>query len=144
DVTEGTITLSGAGREINISGPVRQNVPLGVSGFVENAGVVSIDAVNYQRAVRSKINTWEVSPNLGRTGSAITTTPVTSTPQTPGKGPYLEYEIVLLDSGEYFLEAWFSPTLNFQKDDGLLRSEEHTSELQSRENLVCRLLLEKN
>src|SRR5690606_16783055 len=26
----------------------------------------------------------------------------------------------------------------------LLRSEEHTSELQSRENLVCRLLLEKN
>src|SRR5690606_40140072 len=26
---------------------------------------------------------------------------------------------------------------------GLLRSEEHTSELQSRENLVCRLLLEK-
>src|SRR5690606_41755134 len=32
-------------------------------------------------------------------------------------------------------------------DDGvdpLLRSEEHTSELQSRENLVCRLLLEKN
>src|SRR5690606_41452266 len=27
--------------------------------------------------------------------------------------------------------------------DGSLRSEEHTSELQSRENLVCRLLLEK-
>src|SRR5690606_39665587 len=28
-------------------------------------------------------------------------------------------------------------------DFGLQRSEEHTSELQSRENLVCRLLLEK-
>src|SRR5690606_40733803 len=28
-------------------------------------------------------------------------------------------------------------------DNGVLRSEEHTSELQSRENLVCRLLLEK-
>src|SRR5690606_41511269 len=27
--------------------------------------------------------------------------------------------------------------------DGPVRSEEHTSELQSRENLVCRLLLEK-
>src|SRR5436309_12535360 len=27
--------------------------------------------------------------------------------------------------------------------DGICRSEEHTSELQSRENLVCRLLLEK-
>src|SRR5690606_41826581 len=30
-----------------------------------------------------------------------------------------------------------------QKTDAVSRSEEHTSELQSRENLVCRLLLEK-
>src|SRR5690606_40296168 len=30
-----------------------------------------------------------------------------------------------------------------EKDVEILRSEEHTSELQSRENLVCRLLLEK-
>src|SRR5438445_2841520 len=29
------------------------------------------------------------------------------------------------------------------KNEGLLRSEEHTSELQSRQYLVCRLLLEK-
>src|SRR5690606_40833806 len=32
---------------------------------------------------------------------------------------------------------------NFKLQDGGPRSEEHTSELQSRENLVCRLLLEK-
>src|SRR5690606_39709331 len=31
----------------------------------------------------------------------------------------------------------------FDLFDDLMRSEEHTSELQSRENLVCRLLLEK-
>src|SRR5690606_39895350 len=30
-----------------------------------------------------------------------------------------------------------------QRDEAETRSEEHTSELQSRENLVCRLLLEK-
>src|SRR5690606_40219870 len=36
------------------------------------------------------------------------------------------------------------PTLVAQDiEKGFLRSEEHTSELQSRENLVCRLLLEK-
>src|SRR5690606_39720054 len=34
------------------------------------------------------------------------------------------------------------PSLD-QRRMPLLRSEEHTSELQSRENLVCRLLLEK-
>src|SRR5690606_41003126 len=38
------------------------------------------------------------------------------------------------DEGEIFLKGLKSESL---------RSEEHTSELQSRENLVCRLLLEK-
>src|SRR5436309_3861894 len=33
--------------------------------------------------------------------------------------------------------------LAFAHEHGVVRSEEHTSELQSRENLVCRLLLEK-
>src|SRR5690606_40917264 len=32
---------------------------------------------------------------------------------------------------------------NQQRSSDFIRSEEHTSELQSRENLVCRLLLEK-
>src|SRR5690606_41146646 len=31
----------------------------------------------------------------------------------------------------------------FTRNQGCRRSEEHTSELQSRENIVCRLLLEK-
>src|SRR5947208_4919723 len=33
--------------------------------------------------------------------------------------------------------------IGFYKDDGKARSEEHTSELQSPDHLVCRLLLEK-
>src|SRR2546430_7866466 len=33
--------------------------------------------------------------------------------------------------------------LGFKRGDRLSRSEEHTSELQSQSNLVCRLLLEK-
>src|SRR5690606_2654917 len=33
--------------------------------------------------------------------------------------------------------------VRLESGGGLVRSEEHTSELQSRENLVCRLLLEK-
>src|SRR5690554_7439332 len=35
------------------------------------------------------------------------------------------------------------PKLDDQYEEKLLRSEEHTSELQSRPHLVCRLLLEK-
>src|SRR2546430_11831615 len=37
--------------------------------------------------------------------------------------------------------AWFSPAVS--RLPRLRRSEEHTSELQSQSNLVCRLLLEK-
>src|SRR5690606_41058822 len=37
---------------------------------------------------------------------------------------------------------WHLPNIYCQ-GNGISRSEEHTSELQSRENLVCRLLLEK-
>src|SRR5690606_14676137 len=38
----------------------------------------------------------------------------------------------------------FPPIIGGFGKSGKARSEEHTSELQSRENLVCRLLLEKN
>src|SRR5436309_5842785 len=51
-------------------------------------------------------------------------------------------------TAERLLESFrHRPTLGFNFDPSHLqkskRSEEHTSELQSRENLVCRLLLEK-
>jgi hypothetical protein len=119
--TEGEIVISGANREFTVKVPLRPAVAQTVSGFVGNNGIVSIDAVNFQKAGGSGKISWDVIPNLGRTGSAITTKPVTSPKQTPGKnGPYLEYQIFLLDSGVYNLEAWFSPTLNFQKDEGLL------------------------
>src|SRR5690606_41415069 len=48
------------------------------------------------------------------------------------------------------LQAWKAPGMKNLAEDPVFRlgpvptrSEEHTSELQSRENLVCRLLLEK-
>src|SRR5690606_40892582 len=39
--------------------------------------------------------------------------------------------------------AYLQHCTQLQPGDRIARSEEHTSELQSRENLVCRLLLEK-
>src|SRR5436309_5070915 len=52
--------------------------------------------------------------------------------------------VVLQDSGHLQEEdAVYYNKTHSSKHDPALRSEEHTSELQSRENLVCRLLLEK-
>src|SRR5256885_6955408 len=42
-----------------------------------------------------------------------------------------------------YAAAWGVPPESLSLKEGLMRSEEHTSELQSPCNLVCRLLLEK-
>ena len=119
---EGEIVLSGAtGREMTIKVPLRNDVPKDPKGFIENNGIVSIDADNYQQKKESNEISWEIIPNLGRTGSAVTSKPVTAVIKDPGKNnPYLEYEVWLMDEGNYHLDAWFSPTLNFQKDEGLI------------------------
>src|SRR5690606_41320243 len=52
---------------------------------------------------------------------------------------------VLLSHPTWSLGAWYRALNQFSGkfEEPVERSEEHTSELQSRENLVCRLLLEK-
>src|SRR3989475_1309521 len=55
--------------------------------------------------------------------------------------PYLSDEHFTVDGTR--IEAWASQKSFRRKDDPGDRSEEHTSELQSQSNLVCRLLLEK-
>ncbi|MBU2887978.1 glycosyl hydrolase 115 family protein [Gilvimarinus agarilyticus] len=120
--TEGEILLSStSSQSFTIKVPLRINMPNKASGFVENRGIVSMEATSFQRKKEVKGISWELIPNLGRTGSAVTTLPVTASTKEPGKNtPYLEYQIVLLDSGTFDLQTWFSPTLNFQKDEGLI------------------------
>src|SRR3712207_8792230 len=48
-----------------------------------------------------------------------------------------------LDAETTPLEAGIGFAVDLDKDPHFIRSEEHTSELQSRQYLVCRLLLEK-
>lgn len=118
---QGEFVISGAGRELTITVPLRNDVPENATGFISNNGIVSIDAANFHNKKEANSIRWEVVPNLGRTASAVTTTPVTAPVQKANKnGSYLEYEVTLLDKGTYNLEAWFSPTLNFQKDEGLM------------------------
>src|SRR5262245_64703908 len=75
----------------------------------------------------------------------------------PGKGQMMEERLaarlpmalyaINVKSGEmktvYQSTDWLNHVQFSPADPGLLRSEEHTSELQSLRHLVCRLLLEK-
>lgn len=105
---------------IKINVPVNNTVYTEAEGYLENNGIVSIEASDHQKTIKKgKIN-WVTIPNLGRTGSAVTPFPVKSPRQTLGNdSPRVEYEIFILDSGLYELTTYLSPTLNFMKKDGL-------------------------
>jgi hypothetical protein len=96
------------------------NPPAGrVSGFVESQGVIAIEASQHARAVGGGGIDWRTIPNLGRTGSAVTAFPVTASAQQPGRGPYLEYPIHLVEDGEVEIRTILSPTLDFRGQQGL-------------------------
>ncbi len=100
----------------NPSSPKRDEI----IGFVESNGYVSIEAEHYTRAVEPSPTKWQRIPDLGRTLSAMTPVPVTSSPQTPGGGsPRLEYQIHFFGKGEVKVKAYLSPTLNFHNNQGL-------------------------
>lgn len=104
---------------IPVYNPERISVPGEVSGFIENNGVVSIQAEHFTVAQPGLDINWQVIPNLGRTGASVTTFPVTAKSQMPGQGtPYLEYDIYLFEPGEINVKAYLCPTLNFTNGPG--------------------------
>src|SRR5690606_40872468 len=79
---------------------------------------------------------WEAQPSLAADGRTLYF--VSNRPG--GQGGYDLWRSALREDGRWDTPENLGPAINTPYDE---RSEEHTSELQSRENLVCRLLLEK-
>ncbi len=100
----------------------KKSIPKNVSGnvYYERDAYFSINADLYSKAVDTKNIHWQILPDHGRTGSAITTMPVTADAQIPGSNsPHLEYDVYTYDTGKIILKTYLSPTLNFHNDDGL-------------------------
>jgi len=85
--------------------------------FHEEDGYVSIEAGNFTRMNSGDKVSWTVIPDLGKIVSAITTMPVTISPD--NKDTYLEYDIDLKSTGEAKIIILVSPTLNFNANKGL-------------------------
>jgi len=84
--------------------------------FYEKNGYVSIEAANYSKAVNKQIR-WKVIPGIGKDRDGITTFPVTANKKIFTNGnPYLQYDVYVYDTGNIKLDAYFSPTLNFEND----------------------------
>jgi hypothetical protein len=117
---KGEIVVAGAGAEYVVNVPIRNERPAKAAGFVENNGVVSIEAAGFDRASPAAGARWITIPNLGRTGSALTISPETAASRKPGAGsPMLEYSFTLLDGANVNVDTYLSPTLNFRAGDGL-------------------------
>lgn len=115
----GQILIEGAGKSYTVQVPIRNNLPK-ASGFVENNGVISIEASNYTNKYDTKDVYWETVPNLGRTGSSMIVEPVDAGRQNLGKNtPRLEYTFTTFDSVKLEVEIYLSPTQDFRKNDGL-------------------------
>jgi len=89
--------------------------------FVENNGLVSMEANHFQRAIDGEGIHWEEIPNLGRTLSSMITLPVIAARTAPGgNSPRLEYDFFVQDTGSYVLTSYLSPTLNYHNHEGLV------------------------
>ena len=95
--------------------------PAEVKGFVESHGYVSIEAEHASRKVETAAAKWLMIPDIGRTASGMTISPVTvPSVETPsGMSPRLEYAVYLADSGTVQVQTYLSPSLNFNDNKGL-------------------------
>lgn len=116
----GEILIKGAGSEYLVKVPLINELPE-PSGFIENNGVVSIEAAHYTRKNDTNGMRWTVVPNLGRTHSSLIVEPLNSTRQKLDKNtPSVAYDFTVFNGGEVVVESYLSPTQNIRKTEGLL------------------------
>ena len=124
-ISEGTVEVISDGETISTIkiGAQKFGDNPGIRGFIERNGVVSIEAPHYTLKEESDHIEWMEIPGHGRTGSGMTTSPVTiSMEELSEDAPQLEYEFFLLNdpaNEEVEVEVHLAPTLNFKNGSGL-------------------------
>lgn len=115
----GEIRISGAGKEHTVRVPIRNELTK-ATGFIENEGVIAIEASNVTEKTDTKNARWTVVPNLGRTNSSLIIEPVTAERQEHlNKAPSVGYEFTTFSTGDFKVETHLSPTQDFKKQGGL-------------------------
>src|SRR5690606_1168451 len=96
-----TLTIDADGEEIAVKLPINNSDLKDAKGFIEENGVVSIQAENYSDAVANDSFQWQVIPNLGKTSAGVTINPVKIAPQEISENsPRLRYDFYSFSTGE--------------------------------------------
>ncbi|MBN2069485.1 MAG: glycosyl hydrolase 115 family protein [Opitutales bacterium] len=109
----------------NVATCVEQPVTLPITEiqtgvFIEQNGFITMEAPHFSRKIEAKGQRWLVVPDLGRTGSAVTITPVTVASQLPGEdSSRLQYRVYLNEPGTVTVNVYVSPTLDYEDRGGL-------------------------
>jgi hypothetical protein len=117
---EATLTIAADGqRDVPVDIQLMA-VPEGARGFIENAGVVSIDAEHTSHSDASNGIRWESLPAFGLTLSGIESFPVTA-PSTLNDAPQscVEYDFTTLRAGQRTVQTILAPTIAFAPNRGL-------------------------
>lgn len=115
-----SITIEANGQEIVVRLPINHINLNHAKGFIEQDGVISINAENYTDQLASDPFKWHVIPNIGKTSSGVTISPEKIGPQEITEtSPRLQYDFHSFSTGEVKVHAYFSPTQNYTDRDGL-------------------------
>src|SRR5262249_38629049 len=112
--TQVPVTITGSdGTSVVVQAVVDNPAATRLAGFIESNGYVAIEADHYSRAVGGGGVTWQVIPDIGRTGNGVTPAPVTASPVTAGgSSPHLEYTATFFTTGPVTVWAYLSPRNN--------------------------------
>lgn len=120
--TTNVIFYGSDGSRITLPISIDNEIKKGKEGalFVANNGLISIEAMNYTKAINSRPVFWRDLPNYGKTLGGVMPVPVTSSAQelSPNTA-HLTYDIFIDEVGDFTLNTFVSPTIDFANTDGL-------------------------
>ena len=100
---------------------IKPDLDPSLTGYLPRGGIIAIDAEGYSEALNNDAVEWTVIEGLSRTGSAVTSLPVTAEPSDPSASdaPYLAYDLILDEPGTYRLYVTVAPNLDTRGQGGL-------------------------
>lgn len=114
------LTIEAEGQKITVKLPINHSDLKNAKGFIEENGVVSIQAENYSDAVTNDPFEWQVIDNLGKTSAGVTISPVKiASLEISETSSRLGYDFHSFSKGEVNVQLYFSPTQNYTDRDGL-------------------------